>query len=258
MVHQRATRTRAGGPQHLKDDDDPTRRTDDQALRTPTRRPAGAAAWWTSPSSCCGPSSCGGQPGAARALPARASATCWWMSSRTPTPSSTSGSRCWSARRGYPFVVGDDDQCLAAGTQVTMADGAKRRSRRSSPAMWCCRTTAAATLRPRACHRAALRSARQGALVCASPALGQRCSRARPNTRTLPATCSGETPQTYFLYLMHKEGVGYRLGTSQVYTQGQAKPHGRDSSSAPCRSVPTRPGSSARTRARTRRASTRC
>jgi DNA helicase-2/ATP-dependent DNA helicase PcrA len=34
----------------------------------------------------------------------------------------------------------------------------------------------------------------------------------------------GETPQTYFLYLMHKQGVGYRLGTSQVYTQGQARP----------------------------------
>ncbi|HXP24666.1 MAG TPA: 3'-5' exonuclease, partial [Steroidobacteraceae bacterium] len=34
----------------------------------------------------------------------------------------------------------------------------------------------------------------------------------------------GETPQTYFLYLMHKEGVGYRLGTSQVYTEGQARP----------------------------------
>jgi DNA helicase-2/ATP-dependent DNA helicase PcrA len=34
----------------------------------------------------------------------------------------------------------------------------------------------------------------------------------------------GETPQTFFLYLMYKEGVGYRLGTSQVYTKGQAKP----------------------------------
>jgi DNA helicase II / ATP-dependent DNA helicase PcrA len=34
----------------------------------------------------------------------------------------------------------------------------------------------------------------------------------------------GETPQTYFLYLMHKVGIGYRLGTSQVYTAGQAKP----------------------------------
>jgi hypothetical protein len=34
----------------------------------------------------------------------------------------------------------------------------------------------------------------------------------------------GQTPQTYFLYLMHKVGVGFRLGTSQVYTNGQARP----------------------------------
>jgi DNA helicase-2/ATP-dependent DNA helicase PcrA len=34
----------------------------------------------------------------------------------------------------------------------------------------------------------------------------------------------GETPQTFFTYLMHKRGVGYRLGTSCVYTKGQAKP----------------------------------
>ena len=27
---------------------------------------------------------------------------------------------------GFPFVVGDDDQCLAAGTSVTMADGSRK------------------------------------------------------------------------------------------------------------------------------------
>src|SRR6266571_840520 len=34
----------------------------------------------------------------------------------------------------------------------------------------------------------------------------------------------GETPQTYFLYLMHEERAGWRLGTAQVYTNGQEKP----------------------------------
>ncbi|WP_425429122.1 3'-5' exonuclease [Azospirillum thermophilum] len=34
----------------------------------------------------------------------------------------------------------------------------------------------------------------------------------------------GLTPQTYFTYLMHKDGMGWRLGTSQVYTSGQVKP----------------------------------
>src|SRR5207249_12136919 len=34
----------------------------------------------------------------------------------------------------------------------------------------------------------------------------------------------GSTPQTHFTYLMFKRSVGYRLGTSQVYTRSQARP----------------------------------
>jgi DNA helicase-2/ATP-dependent DNA helicase PcrA len=34
----------------------------------------------------------------------------------------------------------------------------------------------------------------------------------------------GITPQTHFVYLMEKKGVGFRLGTSQVYTKGQQQP----------------------------------
>ncbi|MGH2516239.1 MAG: 3'-5' exonuclease, partial [Ktedonobacterales bacterium] len=34
----------------------------------------------------------------------------------------------------------------------------------------------------------------------------------------------GITPQLYFTYLMHKRGVGFRIGTSQVYTKSQIKP----------------------------------
>src|SRR3712207_8566491 len=33
----------------------------------------------------------------------------------------------------------------------------------------------------------------------------------------------GLTPQLYFTYLMHREGVGYRLGTTQVYTREQTR-----------------------------------
>jgi DNA helicase-2/ATP-dependent DNA helicase PcrA len=34
----------------------------------------------------------------------------------------------------------------------------------------------------------------------------------------------GVSPQMHFVYLMRKDGVGYRLGTTSVYTQGQKKP----------------------------------
>ena len=46
---------------------------------------------------------------------------------------------------GLPFVVGDDDQCLAAGTQVTMGEARSVPSSRSSPAIPCYRITAAVT-----------------------------------------------------------------------------------------------------------------
>ena len=51
-----------------------------------------------------------------------------------------------------------------------------------------------------------------------------RLLRSTPEHTHFAGYLLGETPQTYFLYLMHKEGVGWRLGTSQVYTKGQKKP----------------------------------
>src|SRR5580698_6655499 len=95
-----------------------------------------------------------------------------------------------AGQTGLPFVVGDDDQCLAAGTQVTMGDGAKRR---------------------------------RGALVCLHLRSGT-VIKSTPEHVHFAGYVLGETPQTFFLYLMHKEGIGYRLGTSQVYTKSQAKP----------------------------------
>src|SRR4029079_7537081 len=34
----------------------------------------------------------------------------------------------------------------------------------------------------------------------------------------------GRTPQLHMTYLMWKQGVGFRVGTSRTYTAGQAKP----------------------------------
>ena len=50
----------------------------------------------------------------ARALPAAASRTSWWTSSRTPTACSTAGSSCWPAPHNAIFAVGDDDQSIYA------------------------------------------------------------------------------------------------------------------------------------------------
>jgi DNA helicase II / ATP-dependent DNA helicase PcrA len=123
---------------------------------------------------------------------------------------------------GMPFVVGDDDQCLAAGTLVTMGDGAKRAIESIVPGDSVLSNYGSGDLRP-ARVTECFAKRRQGQLVCVHLRSGA-VVKSTPEHVHFAGYVLGETPQTYFLYLMHKEGVGYRLGTSQVYTEGQARP----------------------------------
>ena len=123
---------------------------------------------------------------------------------------------------GMPFVVGDDDQCLAAGTQVTMGDGAKRAIESIVPGDSVLSNYGGGDLRPARVTECFARR-RQGHLVGLHLRSGA-VLKSTPEHVHFAGYMLGETPQTYFLYLMHKEGVGYRLGTSQVYTLGQARP----------------------------------
>jgi len=123
---------------------------------------------------------------------------------------------------GMPFVVGDDDQCLAAGTQVTMGNGAKRTIESIIPGDFVLSNHGGGDLRP-ARVTECFAKRRQGQLVCLHLRSGA-VIKSTPEHVHFAGYLLGETPQTYFLCLMHKEGVGYRLGTSQVYTQDQAKP----------------------------------
>jgi len=123
---------------------------------------------------------------------------------------------------GMPFVVGDDDQCVAAGTQVTMGDGAKRAIESIVPGDSVLSNYGGGDLRP-ARVTECFAKRRQGRLVCLHLRSGA-VLKSTPEHVHFAGYVLGETPQTYFLYLMHKEGVGYRLGTSQVYTKGQARP----------------------------------
>jgi len=118
--------------------------------------------------------------------------------------------------------VGDDDQCVVAGTRISMADG---------------------TLRP-------VEAVRPGDLVLSAygggrfgPARVSDVFRRRVSRETITIrTAAGseltttpehthfadvilhESPQKHFVYLMHRRGSGYRLGTSQVYTRGERHP----------------------------------
>ena len=123
---------------------------------------------------------------------------------------------------GAPFVVGDDDQCLAAGTPVMMADGTSKPIESVSPGDRVLSSYGRGDLRPAEVTERFVKL-RHGPMISLHLKSG-RIVESTPEHTHFAGYLLGETPQTYFLYLMRKEGVGYRLGTSQVYTNGQAKP----------------------------------
>jgi DNA helicase II / ATP-dependent DNA helicase PcrA len=121
-----------------------------------------------------------------------------------------------------PFVVGDDDQCFVAGTPVMMADGSTRPIETINPGDLVMSCYGSGDMRP-ARVTEAIGRVRDGCVLTIRLRSGRTlCS--TPEHTHFAGYLLGETPQTYFLYLMHKEGVGWRLGTSQVYTKGQKKP----------------------------------
>ncbi len=120
------------------------------------------------------------------------------------------------------FGVGDDDQCLVAGTKVTMADGSTKaiEAVRTGEAVLSCfgaKRFKSATVQKT--HR----RTRSTVVVSITLASGT-VLKSTPEHTHFAGYLLGETPQTYFTYLMYKRTIGYRLGTSQVHARGQVKP----------------------------------
>jgi DNA helicase-2/ATP-dependent DNA helicase PcrA len=124
--------------------------------------------------------------------------------------------------QGAPFVVGDDDQCLAAGTAVTMGDRSRKPIEAVLPGEEVLSSYGCGDLRPAKVTEQFVRR-RRGRMIRLHLRSGKIIT-STPEHTHFAGYLLGETPQTYFLYLMHKVGIGYRLGTTQVYTAGQAKP----------------------------------
>ncbi|WP_244592766.1 UvrD-helicase domain-containing protein [Azospirillum palustre] len=118
--------------------------------------------------------------------------------------------------------VGDEDQCLIAGTPVTMADGSRRAIEDIGAGDAVLSNYGSGDLRPAIVARTHAKPYRGEAVVIRTSA-GRRIV-STPEHVHFAGYRLGLTPQTYFTYLMHKEGTGWRLGTSQVYTAGQVKP----------------------------------
>jgi DNA helicase II / ATP-dependent DNA helicase PcrA len=119
-------------------------------------------------------------------------------------------------------AVADDDQCLVAGTLVTLADGTLRPIEAVKAGDSVLSACGSGDFRPAKVQAAAQRG-RFGPGIRITTRSG-RVLASTPEHVHFAGYRLGATPQLYFTYLMHKRGVGFRLGTSQVYTQGQLKP----------------------------------
>jgi DNA helicase-2/ATP-dependent DNA helicase PcrA len=120
------------------------------------------------------------------------------------------------------FAVGDDDQCLVAGSKITMHDGSTKPIERIAAGDQVRSCYGAKRFKPAEVTRVHKRT-KETPLVSITLASG-RILTSTPEHTHFAGYLLGETPQTYFTYIMFKAGVGYRLGTSQVHTKGQAKP----------------------------------
>ena len=120
------------------------------------------------------------------------------------------------------FVVGDIDQCLIAGTKVTLPDGSKRPIETIKKGDVVLSNYGSGDVRPARVTRG-----------FSKKVSGELIRITTRNGRTLTSTMEhmhfagyrlGLTPQMHFTYLMHKKGKGWRIGVSQTYTNGQRKP----------------------------------
>src|ERR1700680_1315391 len=118
-------------------------------------------------------------------------------------------------------VVGDDDQCLVAGTMIKMADGSERPVEDVRPGELVMAGYGSGTFRP--AQVVDVRSRVTDCAVTVTTAQGRTLT-STPDPPHFAGHHLGTTPQLYFTYLMNKRGTGFRLGTSQVHTNGQVKP----------------------------------
>ncbi|MDQ2103725.1 UvrD-helicase domain-containing protein [Azospirillum isscasi] len=118
--------------------------------------------------------------------------------------------------------VGDEDQCVAGGTLVTMGDGTRRAVEQVQAGDCVMSAHGAGNFRP-ARVTEVFERVFQGDLVRIQTESGHVLL-TTPEHSHFADVIHSESPQRYFTYLMHKRGYGYRVGTSQIYTRGQKYP----------------------------------
>ena len=118
-------------------------------------------------------------------------------------------------------VVGDDSQCLVAGTMVTMGDGSRKPIEDVGVGDMVMAAYGSGDFRPAKVVRRHEATKSEGIAVITRA--GRRLVSTAEHTH-FAGFVLGRTPQLHMTYVMWKRGVGFRVGTSRTYTQGQVKP----------------------------------
>jgi DNA helicase-2/ATP-dependent DNA helicase PcrA len=119
------------------------------------------------------------------------------------------------------MVVGDDAQCLVAGTPVTMADGSQRPIETISPGDTVLSAHGSGDFRGAEVLNVHRSACAEGIAITTQS--GRRIV-STPEHVHFAGFQLGRTPQLYMTYLMWRRDRGFRVGTSRTYTNGQAKP----------------------------------
>jgi DNA helicase-2/ATP-dependent DNA helicase PcrA len=120
-----------------------------------------------------------------------------------------------AAEHGNLMVVGDEDQCLVEGTLVTMGDGSKKQIEQLSEGDMVMSSYGGGEFKPARVSGVFKAHQRDG--VAIETHSGRRLV-STPEHTHFAGYRLGSTPQTHLTYLMWKRGIGFRVGTSGVYT----------------------------------------
>ena len=118
------------------------------------------------------------------------------------------------------MVVGDPDQCLATGTLIAMADGTTRPIEhvQAGDEVLSCHGSGSFAAAP--VSRVHKSEHWKGIAIITES--GRRIV-STPEHIHFAGFKAGRTPQLQMTYLMYKAGVGFRVGTSRTYTNGQPR-----------------------------------
>ncbi len=115
-------------------------------------------------------------------------------------------------------AVGDPDQCLAAGTAITMADGSTKPIEQVRVGNEVLSGLGSGRFGPATVTRIHESAAQLGVEI--TTASGRRIV-STPEHVHFAGFKPGRTPQLHMTYLMWKRGVGFRIGISRTYMNGE-------------------------------------